>query len=397
MAKLFGYHILVFFFIVQKCYAAPKLGARQIPGLSLFSIVEFPNDECILMSNNAMMGICMTSEECTNVGGTSDGNCASGFGICCRVVIRANDGTVNQNITYVQNPNFPQGETTATALARRYTINPVASSPAVCQIRLNFDTLVLTQPDSTADHGACNQDMITFTSPTGGGVILPTLCGTLTGQHIYLETGGMTPAATFTITTNAVANNNRMWNIKVLQIPCHTRWTAPDDCLQYHTGRSGNFRGFNHPAGNTIQGQLYNICIRQEEGSCSIAYSVRIAMQGVDPFQVMPPKKGARVQRARRDRNSCGNANLLIHGDVALGPKGGTGPIFCGGSLNENNDNQVDGVVTSFRTPFTVSVFTASVPQMVAPTTPGGGSPNGDAGFSLQYTQLGCGNRFSLT
>ena len=41
-------------------------------------------------------------------------------------------------------------------------------------------------PGGTVDgdgHGACNQDTITFTSPTGGGVILPTLCGTLTGQH----------------------------------------------------------------------------------------------------------------------------------------------------------------------------------------------------------------------
>ena len=63
---------------------------------------------------------------------------------------------------------------------------------AVCQIRLDFDTLVLTQPISALapggaqdgdGHGACNQDTITFTSPTGGGVILPTLCGTLTGQH----------------------------------------------------------------------------------------------------------------------------------------------------------------------------------------------------------------------
>ena len=30
---------------------------------------------------------------------------------------------------------------------------------------------------------------------------------------VYLETGGMTPAATFTISTNPVANNNRMWNV----------------------------------------------------------------------------------------------------------------------------------------------------------------------------------------
>ena len=63
---------------------------------------------------------------------------------------------------------------------------------AVCQIRLDFDTLVLTQPVNTpttanspddTNHGFCDQDTITFTSPTGGGVILPTLCGTLTGQH----------------------------------------------------------------------------------------------------------------------------------------------------------------------------------------------------------------------
>ena len=60
--------------------------------------------------------------------------------------------------------------------------------------------------------------------------------------------------------------------IKVSQIPGHTKWTASPDCLQYHTGQSGTFRGFNHPAGTIIQAQLYQICIRQEEGSCSIAY-----------------------------------------------------------------------------------------------------------------------------
>ena len=52
---------------------------------------------------------------------------------------------------------------------------------------------------------------------------------------------------------------------------------------------------------------------------------------------------------------------------------------------------------SAFRTPFMVTVFTATVAQWTAPGNPGGGSPNGDAGFSLQYTQLGCGNRFSLS
>merc|ERR1712051_1140686 len=61
-----------------------------------------------------------------------------------------------------------------------YTINPVASSPAVCQVRLDFDAFVLRQPNSA---GLCNTDTITFTSPTGSNVALPRLCGTLTDQH----------------------------------------------------------------------------------------------------------------------------------------------------------------------------------------------------------------------
>ena len=64
----------------------------------------------------------------------------------------------------------------------------------------------------------------------------------------------------------------RNLQIKVSQIPGHTKWTAIPDCLQYHTGHSGTFRAFNHPTGTLIQAQLYQICIRQEEGSCSIAY-----------------------------------------------------------------------------------------------------------------------------
>ena len=64
-------------------------------------------------------------------------------------------------------------------------------------------------------------------------------------------------------TTTTLDSNNKnssilMWvklvlflhfQIKVSQIPCHTTWKAPDDCLQYLTGRSGAFRGFNHPTG----------------------------------------------------------------------------------------------------------------------------------------------------
>ena len=65
---------LIIFFLIE-----------QIPGFGLFSVVQFPNEECTTALDVNVKGICMNSDECTTRGGTSDGNCASGFGICCRV------------------------------------------------------------------------------------------------------------------------------------------------------------------------------------------------------------------------------------------------------------------------------------------------------------------------
>ena len=48
--------------------------------ISLFSIVQFPNDECTTTDVNVKTGVCTTSTECSDGGGTSSGNCASGFG-----------------------------------------------------------------------------------------------------------------------------------------------------------------------------------------------------------------------------------------------------------------------------------------------------------------------------
>ena len=67
-------------------------------------------------------------------------------------------------------------------------------------------------------------------------------------------------------------NSAYFFQIKVDQIACEATYRAPTDCVQYHTGLSGTFMSFNHPD-YIPQGQHYAICIRQEEGHCSIAYS----------------------------------------------------------------------------------------------------------------------------
>ena len=50
---------------------------------SLFSLLSFPNDECVTTSTTFMTGLCLTASECTDAGGENQGNCASGFGVCC--------------------------------------------------------------------------------------------------------------------------------------------------------------------------------------------------------------------------------------------------------------------------------------------------------------------------
>ena len=52
---------------------------------SLFSIVQFPNQQCTASSSSSTYGTCYTSSECTSKGGSSDGNCAAGFGVCCKL------------------------------------------------------------------------------------------------------------------------------------------------------------------------------------------------------------------------------------------------------------------------------------------------------------------------
>ena len=51
---------------------------------SLFSVVSFQNDECNSTTTTGTSGTCYTSSECSGRGGTANGNCAAGFGVCCK-------------------------------------------------------------------------------------------------------------------------------------------------------------------------------------------------------------------------------------------------------------------------------------------------------------------------
>merc|ERR1711992_222529 len=141
---------------------ATALPARDKKAFSLFSVVTFPNAECTTDTTPAMTGICVTAEECSNDGDViaqAQGNCASGFGVCCMRRVEGNpNAAITSGLTYVQSPGFPQavaalnpaaGGAAVTAINRDFNI---MGGPNVCQIRFDFITA---QTLNSAAAGTC--------------------------------------------------------------------------------------------------------------------------------------------------------------------------------------------------------------------------------------------------
>merc|ERR1719245_758076 len=99
--------------------------SRNKRQLSLFSIVQFPNEECTGSSSTTTYGTCFTSSECSTKGGSSDGTCAVGFGVCCVIYTSTCSSTISTNTTYIRNPNYPSSYTpSTTGTCTTYIRNP---------------------------------------------------------------------------------------------------------------------------------------------------------------------------------------------------------------------------------------------------------------------------------
>ena len=96
--------------------------------LSVFQIVKFKNEACPASSGET--GVCFTEAECAAKGGVASGNCASAFGVCCVFTVSACGGTVTQNNTYIQSPNYPAAAPMGMCM---YTLNKCDSD--ICQFR----------------------------------------------------------------------------------------------------------------------------------------------------------------------------------------------------------------------------------------------------------------------
>ena len=63
-------------------------------------MINFKNEEC--ESGTGLNGTCYSESDCTNLGGSGSGSCASGFGVCC-LITQTCGGSTDKNNTYFQN------------------------------------------------------------------------------------------------------------------------------------------------------------------------------------------------------------------------------------------------------------------------------------------------------
>merc|ERR1712232_189728 len=237
---------------------------RSAKSLSVFNVVTFPNSAC--GATNGYNGTCYTSSECSSLGGTASGTCASSFGVCCVFSI-ACGGSSSANNSYA-------------------VISFCPTNTDVCKLRIDFDTMVLTAPATVTGTdnvvsltvGDCIYDTLTVSNP--GGSVPPTICGYNTGQHMFVPASTQCNQINIDIDT-LTTTTTRKWQIKVTQYECGNMMSPEQDCLQYHTSSSGTIASFNWDTSASsvaasqthLSSQYYDICIRRARSYCSVCYS----------------------------------------------------------------------------------------------------------------------------
>merc|ERR1712176_1550660 len=254
---------------------------RSAKSLSVFNVVTFPNSAC--GASNGYNGTCYTSSECSSLGGTASGTCASSFGVCCVFSI-ACGGSSSANNSYAVISSY---STSTDSDPCTYTFCPTNTD--VCKLRIDFDTMVLTAPATVTSAtaavsitvGDCIYDTLTVSNP--GGAVPPTICGYNTGQHMFVPASSQCNQINIDIDT-LTTTTTRKWQIKVTQYECGNMMAPEQDCLQSLTATSGTIASFNWDTSSStasqtqyhLSSQYYDICIRRARSYCSICYSPQI-------------------------------------------------------------------------------------------------------------------------
>ncbi|CAG9857145.1 unnamed protein product [Phyllotreta striolata] len=352
---------------------------ERLPRVLNFFPVPIP-EECNA-NDGRRKGICMNTYECRMEGGKSYGFCAHGFGVCCVFTATCND-EISNNSTYFVNPDFPDLTSGMTFCSSTIRI----ADEDVVQLRFDFVHFNLGQPNRRT--GVCEEDVFLVTRGDDVQKNL-VLCGLNSGQHAYFDVG--TADGTIKISMNMSRRAvTRLWEVRITQIPFSQR--APTGCLQYFEGTSGTIKTMNFAEnGRHLANQDYNICVRQDEGACSIAYEPCHE----DSFRIHPNRDGTTDEetgsgdgepRQSDDCNDritvpCDSEDLLLTDDeLQEGILAHCETTHCGGSLcaGEEGPCRIESTVT----PFVIGVHFGENVRDV--------SPEDNLGMCLNYEQLPC-------
>lgn len=423
--KLGGMSLLAVIAIYLISAVSCKEESLRDAKFSIFQIIKFENAPCIGATRN---GTCFTSAECESAGGTADGDCADGFGKCC-ITILSDGATTSLNQSYVVKTS------SSTITSSTYTICPCSTD--VCRIRFDFTAFTIAGPFSyvgtqkaasallVAAAGAgsaigdCVTDTFSITGARNSGT--PIICGTNTGQHVYVDSDGQN-CHTINLGIGS-ASATRELDIMVTQYRCGEEAGGPEGCLQWHMEPNGKIRSFNFPnqannavvaAGVThLSSQEYTICVRRPAGVTHICYTPCTLVAGAaataDMASTAQASFGVSVSGDAAAKSGVATANCIA--DYLLIPGGDTlanaalaiptiaiaNDRFCGRALDPVNAVAESATVVSVCTatvPFTVGVHFDTDEECLANASANTGNceaaapPGGIIGFSLCYTTL---------
>jgi len=351
--------------------ASPQ-GERKAKAIALFNVVTFPNVECQSTKDTTNKGTCFSSTECSDKGGTAEGNCASGFGVCCVVRISAEaGGDVKINNTIIENKDYPTAYTTVSKTAT-YKLTPL--NKEICFFRYDFIKMDLA---ITANTGVCD-DKFNVAVPSAAGVSPSAICGLNDGQHLYSDVARVTSTTTVTIVTSTTTHS-RKWKIKISQIGCDCPVKPDRGCSQFYTASCGTVQSLNYAATTQL---LPNadllICVRQNSGMCGttwveepnvasgkdafgLATSIGISKSVLSDSHFAPAAAGT---------EPCDHVRLEF-----------TGLAYCGAHLNSVTAQTAAGsiITKDFKVRLT-NIGTAGT----------GASGKVSTGYKLNYKQTGC-------
>jgi len=393
--------------IVAGCSAleSKNLTERSQKALSVFTVVKFPNTVCV-SSTSGRNGTCYTASECSALSGSSSGSCASSFGVCCVFEKSCGDGSIAQNCTYFTS--------SARTLGAACELTICKSNSDVCQLRLDFETFAMSNPvtattitigPTTAAAGTgnslgqCQTDTFTVTNP--GGNAPPVICGTNTGEHMYVDASDKCNVLNANFGSSSTATTSS-FAIKVTQVECSSHRRAPPGCTQYYTGTSGSVSTFNYQSGSGVLlfNQNYEACIRSERTTCSICYYT-------SAFAMSVANGIAAIGALGWDTN-CGVPGLtLANGgsyDYITLPSGQcdypstiatavttvNNDRYCGTSFNCAQTNAIKGTpantICTNQRPFKIGVFSDDA-EYAFPAALGEGSLANNRGFIINWYQ----------